>query len=103
MVNWSINGEKVLEGLILPISSENLSYVTNRIRYNINVMRQSACLAINPIIVVSFASLCNCTPVDHADSVMGPTYSLLIYLSWLVLDLVFSVVWSFWVQLVVFR
>ena len=36
------------------------------------------------------------------DSMMGPTYSLLIYLSWMGLDLVLSVVWSFGVQLVVF-
>ena len=45
-----------------------------RIGYNINVMRQSACLVINPITVDSFASLFNCTPVGRAsDSMMGPT------------------------------
>ena len=32
-----------------------------RIGYNINVMRQSACLVINPITVDNFASLFNCT------------------------------------------
>ena len=49
-----------------------------RIGYNINVMRQSAYLVINPITVDGFASLFNCTPVGRAsDSVMGPTYSLL--------------------------
>ena len=42
-----------------------------RTGYNINVMRQSACLVINPITVDSFASAFNCTPV--ADSMMGPT------------------------------
>ena len=62
------------------------------IGYNINVMRQSACLVINPITVDSFASLFNCTPFGRAsDSMMG----LLIYLSWLGLDLVLSVAWSF--------
>ena len=35
-----------------------------RIGYNVNVMRQSACLVINPITVDSYAALFNCTPVD---------------------------------------
>ena len=42
-----------------------------RIDYNLNVMRQSACLAIKPITVDSYAALFNCTPVDRAsDSMM---------------------------------
>ena len=36
-----------------------------RIGYDLNVMRQSACLVINPITVDNFAALFNCTPVDH--------------------------------------
>ena len=45
-----------------------------RIGYNINVMRQSACLVINPITVDGYAALFNCTPVDRAsDSMMAPT------------------------------
>ena len=45
-----------------------------RIVYNRNVMRQSACLVINPITVDGFAALFNCTPVDRApDSMMAPT------------------------------
>ena len=44
------------------------------IGYNINIMRQSACLVFNPIKVNNFASLLNCTPVGRAsDSVMAPT------------------------------
>ena len=43
-----------------------------RIGYNINIMRQSACLVFNPITVNS--SLFNCTPVGRAsDSMMAPT------------------------------
>ena len=43
-----------------------------RIGYKLNVMRQSACLVINPITVD--ATLFNCTPVDRAsDSMMAPT------------------------------
>ena len=34
-----------------------------RIYYNLNVMRQSACLVINPITAGGYAALFNCTPV----------------------------------------
>ena len=45
-----------------------------RIDYNLNVMRQSACLVINPITVNGFAALFYCTPVDQtSDSMMAPT------------------------------
>ena len=45
-----------------------------RIGYNLNVMRHSACLVINPITVDGYAALLNCTPVDRAsDSMMAPT------------------------------
>ena len=45
-----------------------------RIGYNINIMRQSACLVFNPVTVNNFASLFNCTPVGRAsDSMMAPT------------------------------
>ena len=37
-----------------------------RIGYNLNVMRQSACLVINPITVDGYAALFYCTPVDRA-------------------------------------
>ena len=45
-----------------------------RIGYNLNVMRQSACLVISPITVEGHATLLNCTPVDRAsDFMMAPT------------------------------
>ena len=45
-----------------------------RIDYNLNVMRQSAWLVINPITFDNFAALFNCTPMDRAsDSMMVPT------------------------------
>ena len=45
-----------------------------RIGYNINIMRQSACLVFKPITVNNFASLFNCTQVGRAsDSMMAPT------------------------------
>ena len=45
-----------------------------RIGHNLNVMRQSAYIVINPITVDGHAALFNCTPVDRAsDSMMVPT------------------------------
>ena len=45
-----------------------------RIGYNINIMRLSACLVFNPIMVNNFASRFNCTPVGRgSDSMMAPT------------------------------
>ena len=45
-----------------------------RIGYNLNVMRQSACLVINQITVDGYATFFNWTPVDRAsDSMMAPT------------------------------
>ena len=45
-----------------------------RIGYDLNVMRQCACLVINPITVDNFVAHFKCTPVDRAsDSMMAPT------------------------------
>ena len=45
-----------------------------RIGYDLNVMRQSACLVINPVRIDNFSAFFNCTPVDRAsDSMMAPT------------------------------
>ena len=47
-----------------------------RIGYNSNVVRQSACLVFNPIIVDNYAVFFNCTPMGRAsDSMMTPTES----------------------------
>ena len=39
-----------------------------KIGYNINVMRQTACLVVNPIKVNSFAYLFNCTTVSRTST-----------------------------------
>ena len=53
---------------------KNIIVRYKRTGYNINIMRQSACLVFNPITVNNFASLFNCTPVGWAsDSMMAPT------------------------------
>ena len=42
------------------------------IGYNLNVMRQYACLVINPITVDGYAAFFNCKPLDRAsDSMMA--------------------------------
>ena len=47
-----------------------------RISYDLNVMRQSACVVINPVTVDNFAAHFNCTPMDRtSDSMMVPTVS----------------------------
>ena len=44
------------------------------IGYNLNVMRESACLVFNPITVDNYAAFFNCTLVGRAsDSMMAPT------------------------------
>ena len=45
-----------------------------KIGYNINVLQQTACLVVNPIMVGNFAFLLNCTLVGRTlDSMMVPT------------------------------
>ena len=52
-----------------------------RIGYNLNVMRQSACLVINPITVDGYVALFNFMPVDRAsDSMMARPNA--IHFSW---------------------
>ena len=53
---------------------KNIIVRYKRIGYNINIMRQSACLVFNQVTVNNFASLFNCPPVGRAsDSMMAPT------------------------------
>ena len=49
-----------------------------KIGYNINVIRQTACMVVNPVTVNNFASLFGCTPAGRAsDSMTAPTWRLL--------------------------
>ena len=41
-----------------------------KIGYNINVLQQTACLVVNPIMVGNFAFLFNCTPVGRTSDFM---------------------------------
>ena len=72
-----------------------------RIGYNLNVMRQSACLVFNPIMVDNYTAFFNCTPVGRvSDSMMAPDIKLLILVGWGRSFL--SVAWPTGVQLVFF-
>ena len=54
-----------------------------RIGYNLNVMRQSACIVINPITVDGFAALLNCMPVEQGIRLhYGPDVKLFILVGW---------------------
>ena len=65
--------KKMKVGLIFLFNSEKILYIINVLDIII-IMRQSACLVFNPIMVNNFASLFNCTPVGRAsDSMMTPT------------------------------
>ena len=74
MVTWYRNSKRLEAWLIFLVSFEKVIVHHKRIGYNLNVMRQSACLVINTIMVDSFAALFNCMPVDRAsDFMMTPT------------------------------
>ena len=76
MVTWSINSKKMQVGLIFLISTKKIIIRCKRTGYNTNVMRQSACLVVNPVTVNNIASLFNCTPVGSApDSMTDTTFS----------------------------
>ena len=71
------------------------------IRYNLKVMRQSACFFFNTIMVDNHAAFFNCTPVGRAsDSNVSPDLKLFILDSWG--RSFWSVAWPAGVQLVFF-
>ena len=59
--------------MIFLFNSEKNITLYKRIGYNLNVMRQSACLVFNPIMVDNYAAFFNYMPVGRAsDSMMAP-------------------------------
>ena len=71
---FSIDKFKKLIGSNVSFQFRKIITRYRRIGYNLNIMRQSACLDFNPIVVDYYAALFNCTPVDRAsDSMMAPT------------------------------
>ena len=63
--------KKLLATLILVINSKRLSNVIKKkVGYNLDIMRQSACLVVNPITGFSRGFLFNCTTVGQASDSM---------------------------------
>ena len=60
------NFRKVIGKNDFPYHFENIIFRYKKIGYNIDVLRQIACLVVNPIKVSSFAGLFNCTTVGRA-------------------------------------
>ena len=51
--------------------------------YNINVLQQTSCLVVNPIMVGNFAFLFNCTPVGRtSDSMMVSDLKTYLLMRW---------------------
>ena len=91
-----VNSKRLCIELVFLISFEK----QQRIGYDLNVMKQSACLVINPITIDNFAAFFNCTPVDRAsDSMMDRPKA--IHFSWLGPEHL-SVSWSNGAQLMIF-
>ena len=60
------NSEKIIDKNDFPYHFQKLIVRYEKIGYNIYVLRQAACLIVNPIKVNSFAYLFNCTTVGRA-------------------------------------
>ena len=74
MVTWFTNLRNLNELMIFSVQFRKIITRYRRIGYKLNVMRQSACLVFNPIMVDNYAAFFNCTPVGRAsDSMMVPT------------------------------
>ena len=66
MVTWSINSQKNVSRSDFSDQFRKIIIRYKRIGYDINVMRQPACLMVDSIMVNKFASLFNCKPVGRA-------------------------------------
>ena len=65
-----INLNELSENLILAIHSKMIIKRYIKVGYNLDVMRQSACLVADPITVYSYGFLFYCTTVDQASDSM---------------------------------
>ena len=65
MGTWCINSEKMVKTIFL-IIIKKIIVRFGKIDYNIDVLRQTACLVVNPIKVNNFAYLFDCTTVGQA-------------------------------------
>ena len=74
MVTWFTNLKKYIGRNDFSFRFRKIITRYRRIGYNLNVMRQSACLVFNTIMVDNYAAFFNCAFVGRAsDSMMTPT------------------------------
>ena len=74
MVTWFLNLRNLYEGMIFLFQFRKIITRYICIGYNLNVIRQSACIVFNPIMVDNFAVFYNSTPVGRvSDTMMAPT------------------------------
>ena len=66
MATLCINSEKIFSKYEFPYHFKKISVRYKTIGYNIDVLRQTACLVVNPIKVINFAYLFDCTTVGRA-------------------------------------
>ena len=70
MAIYFFNLKELLECLILVINLKKIIKRYKRVGYNMDIMRQSACLVVNPITNDSYGFLFNCTTVGQASDLM---------------------------------
>ena len=68
MVIVFMNTKELLENQMLVINSKRLSNVIKKVRYNLDIMGQTAYLVVNPITFYSYGFLFSWTTVDKAQS-----------------------------------
>ena len=66
MATWCIKFRKIIDKYDLPYHFKKTIVRYKKIGYNIDVLRQAACLVDNPIKVNNFAFLFDCTTVSRA-------------------------------------
>ena len=66
MATWCINSEKIIGKNDFPHHFKKIIVRYKKIGDNIDVLRQTVCLVVNPIKVNSFAYLFYCTTVGRA-------------------------------------
>ena len=70
MVTWCIKLKKIVGSNNFLAQFIKIISHYKKIGYNINVLQQTACLVVNPILVGNFTFLFNCTPVGRTSDIM---------------------------------
>ena len=66
MATWCLNSEKTIGKYDFLYHFKKIIVRSKKIGYNRDVLRQIACLVVNPIKVNNFVYLFDCTTVDRA-------------------------------------